>query len=40
MGPQRRGELYYANLNRRRAAMESENGEVARLASGVDVRGL
>jgi hypothetical protein len=30
MGSQRRGELNWANLNRRRAATESDNGEAAR----------
>jgi hypothetical protein len=30
MGSQRRGERVYANLNRRRAAMEPDNSEAAR----------
>jgi hypothetical protein len=33
-GSQRRGELDYANLNRRRAATESGNGEAARSVLG------
>jgi hypothetical protein len=33
-GPQRRGELDWANLNQRRAATESGNGEAARLVHG------
>jgi hypothetical protein len=33
-------ELDYANLNRRRAPMESSNSEVARLALGVDMGGF
>jgi hypothetical protein len=40
MGPQRRGELVYANLSRRRAAARSGNDKVAWLASGDDVRSL
>jgi hypothetical protein len=40
MGSQRRGELDKANLNRRRAATESGNGEVARLVLGDGEGGL
>jgi hypothetical protein len=39
-GSQRRGELDYANLIRRRAATESGNGEVARLMLGGGEGGL
>jgi hypothetical protein len=40
MGPQRRGELVYANLSRWRAAARSGNSEAARLAFGDDMHGL
>jgi hypothetical protein len=40
MGPQRQGELIYANLSWWRAAARSGNREVARLASSDDVCGL
>jgi hypothetical protein len=39
-GSQRRGELDYANLIRRRAATESSNGEAARPVLGEGEGGL
>jgi hypothetical protein len=39
-GSQRRGERVYANLNRRRAAMEPSNGEEARPVLGDGEGGL
>jgi hypothetical protein len=39
-GSQQRGELDYANLIRQRAAMESDNGEAARLVLGDGEGGL
>jgi hypothetical protein len=40
MGSQRRGERDYANLNRRRAATESGNGEATRPVLGDGEGGL
>jgi hypothetical protein len=40
MGSQRRGELDYANLNRRRATTEFDNGEAARPVLGEGEGGL
>jgi hypothetical protein len=40
MGSQRRGERVYANLNRRRAATEPGNSEVARPVLGDGKGGL
>jgi hypothetical protein len=39
-GSQRRGELDYANLNRRRVATEFGNGEASRLVLGDGEDGL